>query len=157
MFVYTAKLSRKKIVFFLLAALLTAAVIFITAGFFGQSDKSAAPSVSGIRTNEDRVSYLTSLGWQVEPEPVETVSVRIPEKLDEVYAGYNSLQLSQGNDLTPYAGKLCTRYTYNVTNYPTGEDGVVADVIVYRGKIIAGDIQSVALGGFMQGLEYPKG
>ncbi|MBQ4427208.1 MAG: DUF4830 domain-containing protein [Oscillospiraceae bacterium] len=141
----------------LISVAVIAAVILIISGLFGQSDKNQTSPVSALRSNEDRVSYLSSLGWEVEEEPVETVSVRIPEKLGEVFSEYNSLQRSQGNDLEKYAGKLCTRYTYKVTNYPTGDDSVVADLIVYRGNVIAGDIQSVAIGGFMQGLEYPKG
>lgn len=157
MFVYTAKFSRQKIVIGLISVVVIAAVILIIAGVFGQSDKDTVTPVSSLRSNDDRVSYLSSLGWQVEEEPLETVSVRIPEKLDAVFADYNSLQQSQGNNLEKYAGKLCTRYTYKVTNYPTGDDSVVADLIVYRGKVIAGDVQSVAIGGFMQGLEYPKG
>ena len=36
-----------------------------------------------------------------------------------------------------------------------GED-VVADIIVYRGRVIAGDIQSITLDGFMSTLDYPK-
>ena len=34
---------------------------------------------------------------------------------------------------------------------------VVADIIVYRNRVIAGDIQSNALDGFMVGLKYPSG
>ncbi|MBR1841728.1 MAG: DUF4830 domain-containing protein [Oscillospiraceae bacterium] len=157
MFVYTAKFSRKKLVIGLISVVVIAAVILIIAGVFGQSDKDSVSAVSSLRSNEDRVGYLSALGWQVEEEPVETVSVRIPEKFESVLQDYNSLQRSQGNDLEKYAGKLCTRYTYKVTNYPTGDESVVADLIVYRGKVIAGDVQSVAIGGFMQGLEYPKG
>jgi hypothetical protein len=33
---------------------------------------------------------------------------------------------------------------------------VVADIIVYRNRIIAGDVQSAALDGFMTGLGFPK-
>ena len=47
---------------------------------------------------------------------------------------------------------LC--YLYKVLNHPK-ETEVFADIIVYRGRVIAGDIQSAALDGFMNGLEYP--
>ena len=37
-------------------------------------------------------------------------------------------------------------------NYPTGEKEIVADLVVSGQSIIAGDIQSTALDGFMTGL-----
>ena len=48
------------------------------------------------------------------------------------------------------------RYTYQITNYPNSSDQVVADIVVYRNRIIAGDVQSTALDGFMHGLAFPK-
>ena len=47
------------------------------------------------------------------------------------------------------------RYTYKILNYP-GEADVVADIIVFRNQVIAGDVQSVALYGFMHGLSMPE-
>jgi len=44
------------------------------------------------------------------------------------------------------------RYTYEILNYPTGDKGIVADIIIYRNSVIAGDVQSTALNGFMHGL-----
>ena len=45
------------------------------------------------------------------------------------------------------------RYTYEVTNYE-GESGkVYANVIVYRNKVIGGDICSEATDGFVSGFE----
>jgi hypothetical protein len=37
------------------------------------------------------------------------------------------------------------RYTFRVLNYPSGEDNIVADVVVHGNTVIAGDIQSTAL------------
>lgn len=31
--------------------------------------------------NEGRVTYLEKLGWQVEPEPVETLQIKLPADL----------------------------------------------------------------------------
>ena len=40
--------------------------------------------------------------------------------------------------------------------YPNTSDPVVADMIVYRGKVIAADVQSLsAKDGFMEGIEFP--
>lgn len=64
------------------------------------SDRTAAAA-----TNEQRVAYLNSLGWQVEPEPVETLSLTLPKELEEPYQSYNVLQRAQGFDLEPCCGK----------------------------------------------------
>ena len=47
------------------------------------------------------------------------------------------------------------RYTYRILNYPENES-VVADIIVFRNEIIAGDIQNNSLDGFMAGLKFPN-
>ncbi|MBR4014329.1 MAG: DUF4830 domain-containing protein, partial [Clostridia bacterium] len=45
------------------------------------------------------------------------------------------------------------RYTYEITNYD-GYDGVVyANILVYRNKVIAGDVCSADTKGFMHGLQ----
>ena len=70
-----------------------------------------------------------------------------------VIAQYNALQKQQGFDLEPYAGKEIESYTYELMNYPNGEEGVVAQLFVYKGRAIAGDIHSSALGGFMHSIK----
>ena len=158
MFIFTWKFSKAKaVILVLLLAAVLCAVILI-AGNRDRIERGQAEVASGSSdANDARLDYLSSLGWQVEPEPVETQTVVIPEQLDGVYRQYHELQLSQGFDLSQYAGLAARRYTYKVTNYPGDRDNVVADIIVYRGTIIAGDIQSVALDGFMSGLDYPGG
>lgn len=154
MFVYTWKLPKKAIVLGILALIVVVAAIVLIISLGGRSAETSAPGGVAL-TNEDRVAYLKSLGWDVETEPVESAAVTIPKEFGEVYKQYADIQSAQGFDLKSYAGKECTRYTYRVLNYP-GEDAVVADIIVYKGKVIAGDVQSAKLGGFMQGLEFPK-
>ncbi|MBR5381959.1 MAG: DUF4830 domain-containing protein [Oscillospiraceae bacterium] len=154
MFVYTAKFSRGKAValVLLLGAVLCCLILF--AG--GRSAKSAGAFSAVVRDNEQRVAFLESLGWKIGREPLEEQTVVIPQQFGEVYGQYNELQRAQGFDLTKYAGCEATRYSYEVTNYPGEEGTVVADMIVYRGRVIAGDVQSAAIDGFMQGLAYPK-
>ena len=151
MFVYTAKFSRKKLltVLLLLAAVI-ALVVFV-------SLRGCGKRAGAVRTNEDRVAYLEALGWQVEQTPLEEQDVVIPETFDGVYRDYAQLQTEQGFDLERYAGMEATRYTYVVTNYPGARDRVVADLLICRNRVVAGDVQSVALDGFMQGLRYPEG
>ncbi len=154
MFVYTWKFSKKKLTIAILALVVLIAAILLI--FSGGGEAKEAISLSGsARTAKDRVSLIKSLGWEIEEEPIETQSVVIPTEFTGVYADYAKLQEEQGFNLSKYAGKEATRYTYRVLNYPGVEDSVVIDIIVYRGKVIAGDVQSVRLDGFMQGLAFP--
>ncbi|MGX8698986.1 MAG: DUF4830 domain-containing protein [bacterium] len=156
MFVLTARVSRGKLMLGILAlAALVAALVLL----FAEKDTAPAAETAAVRpvterkisTNEERVAWLVSQGWLVEAEPIESKSVVIPREFSDVYAAYNELQKTQGFDLTPYAGREATRYTYAVKNHPSGGE-VVADLIVCKGKIIAGDVQSAALDGFMEPL-----
>ena len=71
------------------------------------------------------------------------------------YSQYLELQASQGFELTDYCGKRVKRYTYEITNYPTGESGIQAGLLVYKSTVIGGDVLSAQLGGFIHGLEMP--
>ena len=99
--------------------------------------------------------YLESFGWTVEPEPLAVEELLIPEEFDETYTQYLELQSSQGFDLTQYCGKRVKRYTYVITNYPTGETGVQAGLLIYKNTVIGGDVLSPQLGGFIHSLEMP--
>ena len=65
---------------------------------------------------------------------------------------YNELQKQQGFDLSQYCGEVCESYTYMLNSYPSGETGVIAQLFIYKGRVIGGDIHSASLGGFMHGL-----
>ena len=104
------------------------------------------------------VEFLNSYGWECESESIESASLKIPEVFDEVYSGYNELQLIAGLDLTPYKGKKAVRYTYLVTNFPddTGGEPVRANVLCVDSQPVAGDVMTVRLDGFMYSLNYMK-
>lgn len=101
-------------------------------------------------TNEQRIAFLESFGWQVSDEPEESGDVVIPSEFDGVYERYNELQAEQGCNLRRYAGKRCKRYSYAVLNYPD-EESVRANLLVHDGRVIGGDICSLELDGFMHG------
>ena len=134
----------------LVALAVVVAVILLLALKPSPAAETAAPAGT-VRSNEQRVTYLNALGWEVEPEPLEEQTVVIPRAFDGVYETYAQLQEAQGFDLAKYAGMEATRYTYRVLNHPSGDE-VVADILVYRDRVIAGDVQSTALDGFMTGL-----
>ena len=138
---FKPKLTRKSAVFIIIAAAaLLAVIVLICSG-------------GGLDTPEERAEYLASLGWEVDLSTEEERAVTLPSSLDGVLLTYNELQKQQGFDLTPYAGEDCRSYSYAVTNYPRGESGVIAQLIIHDGEVIAGDIHSSALGGFMHGLQ----
>ena len=118
---------------------------------------------SKLKTNEQRVALLESYGWQVDPEPRSEREVQIPKTFDDTYQAYNAIQLEQGLDLTPYQGKRATLYTYELTAYPTGEQGVIANLLIRRNRVIAADISSAEADGFVHGIteqpaaEQPSG
>ena len=160
MFIYSMRASTLKF-FAVVCVALTALVMMIT--FIPSYDggelqyittgTEAEINYSKIKTNDDRIAFLKQFGWSVNETPVEELEVTIPEKFDKVFTGYNEIQKRQGLDLSKYKGKTVTRYTYEITNY-NGESGkVYANVIVYRNKVIGGDVCSANVGGFIHGFE----
>lgn len=150
---FTAKLDRKKLLIgFIVFVLVICAIVL-----FFRKDGTSQTSAMGktVKNNDQRVEYLKSFGWEVDTEPIDEETVVIPRKFTDVYAKYNDIQKSQGFDLSEYGGMEAVRYTYKVLNYP-GEKDVVADIIVFRSNVIAGDVQSISLDGFMHGLEFPS-
>lgn len=160
MFVYSLRASTLKF-FAVICVALTALITMITfipgydGGELGYITTGSAKEINydKIKTNEDRVNFLSQFGWQVSAEPVETAEIIIPEEFDKIFTGYNEIQKRQGLDLSKYKKKSVMRYTYEVNNYQ-GEDGkVYANVIVYRNKVIGGDICSADVNGFIHGFE----
>lgn len=160
MFIWTAKLRRGRLAAGAAALLLALCGAVVLAGGLSSGEVDAvspAPaSPKGIKTNEDRVAYLESYGWTVSPEAVSVEELLIPEEFDETYDQYLALQSEQGFDLTKYQGKRVKRYTYEITNYPTGETGVQVGILVYKNTVVGGEVLSSQLDGFIHGLSMPE-
>lgn len=154
MFIVTAKVpKRRHLLPALLAAVLAVVVILcLRAGKGGADDSS--PELRA-ETNESRVKYLESLGWEVDGEPIETLRLTLPEELVEPYRSYNELQLKQGFDLTPFLGETLERCTYAVKNYPGHPNGCQADLYLSDGFIVAGDVVCTGADGFIATLDFP--
>ena len=157
MFIYSLKASTVKfcaVVCVALATLITLIAFVPVAAV----DRDAAASVNadidytGIKTNDDRIKFLSQFGWQVEQEPVEVLEVTVPESFDKIFSSYNEIQKRQGLDLSKYKKKNVTRYTYKITNYDGYDGTVYANILVYRNKVIGGDVCSADVKGFMHGL-----
>ena len=150
MLVMTTKVDKRKLL--IAAAALLAAIAGLL--FLGGNDSQPTVSMTTpatADTNEARVKFLTDLGWEVTTSPAEATEVRIPRDSDEVFARYNELQKSQGYDLTKYAGKKVMRYVYKINNYPDAKEPVYATLLVYKDRIIGGDITDTTPGGRVQG------
>ncbi len=100
--------------------------------------------------NVRNIEFLASYGWETGGRYIEKEKVVLPKNLDAVYENYNRLQKEAGLDIEPYLGQECVRYTYEVKNYPDkSETGVRANLLCCGEVIIAGDIMTTRLDGFM--------
>ena len=106
-----------------------------------------------IKTPEDRVSFFAQFGWEVNETPITENEIKIPDEFDKILKTYNEVQKQQGLDLTKYRGKTVTRYTYEITNYPNYEGKVYANVLIYKNRVIGGDICSADVNGFIHGFK----
>jgi hypothetical protein len=160
MYIFTTKFNKKKAVIAVLVLAAVLIAVILIAGAVGRSNASKAKETASlsavVKNNDQRVNYLNSLGWEVDKNPLEEQKVVIPREFSDVYKNYNEIQKSQGFDLARFGGIEAQRYTYKVLNYPDATGSVVADIIVYKNQIIAGDVQSNAFDGFMVGLKFPK-
>ena len=154
MFIFTAKVPKRRhlLPVLLIALIAVIAILHLRAGKAGADDKT--PELRA-ETNESRVKYLESLGWEVDGEPIEVLRLTLPGELVEPYRSYNELQLKQGFDLTPFLGETLERCTYAVRNYPGRTEGCQADLYLSDGLIVAGDIVCTGANGFIATLDFP--
>lgn len=157
MIIWTAKLHKGRLVAGGIAVAALICGVAVLLGMFGRAaTASATVSPKGIKTPEDRIAYLQSYGWQVKEEPLAVEELLVPEEFGSEYADYLALQESQGFDLTRCKGKKVKRYTYEITNYPTGETGVQVSLLLYKNTVVGADVLSPALDGFIHGLTMPS-
>lgn len=157
MLIITAKVLRRKLAFSVAAAALLccAALVMTLIPPAARQTAAAGPDIKRVKTNQDRVAYLQYFGWQVSEQPTAVEELLIPREFDGSYAEYLALQSSQGFDLERCAGKRVKRYSYEVLNYPTGESGVIANLLIHKNSVIGGEVLSPRLDGFLHGLSMP--
>ena len=151
MFTKYRKLSKKSAAAILIAtgAILAALVIIRTmpGSGFGLTE------VINVSETEGRVRYLSLLGWEVDSESESVTEILLPKDFGASLIAYNEMQRLQGFDLWDYRGMDCTRCEYIVTNYAGCEDTVYVTLFVRRGRVIAADIHSARIDGFMHGIK----
>ena len=113
-------------------------------------------SFDNVKSASDGVKFLSQYGWSVEEKPIDEADVTIPKDFDKILTLYNEIQKQQGLNLEKYQNKSAKRYTFKVLNYPNYEGTVYANIIVYKNKVIGGDICSANTKGFMHTLYMPE-
>ena len=159
MFIYSLRAGTVKLVGVICVALTVLITLIAFVPTYSANDATATGaaqvsySYDKIKTNDDVVSFLSQFGWQVDTQPVEVKTVTIPSEFDKVFAAYNELQKEQGLNLLKFKNKEVTRYTFSITNYADYDGTVYANVLVYRNKVIGGDVCSADVSGFIHGFE----
>lgn len=116
---------------------------------------SASDPVCDASTNADRVAFAEGLGIPV-IDTAQQRTVQIPYSFSDVYINYNELQKQAGYDLSRYKGCEVILYTYESAISEGEFSDARVNMLVYRGRIIGGDISSVQLGGYMLPLVRQK-
>ncbi|MBO7197088.1 MAG: DUF4830 domain-containing protein [Clostridia bacterium] len=150
MFIYSVRASTVKMVgLILLLAVALAVVVFMgPSGSVSALSTATGVDYSGIKSGEDRLAFINGFGIEVDKDSEAEEIFRMPDNFDRVIIGYNELQKRQGLDLSKYANKRVTRFSYRVTNYDS-EGEVYANLFVHRGKIVACDLSSADPSGFV--------
>ncbi len=150
MFIYSVRASTLR--FFAILAVTVCVLIGVMA-VSGADSVSAmsdgAYRFADISTKEDRLEFLSQFGILATGESEQAEDFSLPETLDRVLLSYNEIQKAQGLDLSKYCKKQVRRYTYEVQNYKDSGLTVYANLIVYRHRVIGGDISASGEGGFV--------
>ena len=149
MFAVNIRVSKIKLILFICAAVVMAVLIIAV---YNKSQKQQA--IKPVCNNEQEIiSYIASFGVTVATDSVKVDTVIVPSEFNEVYTNYNKLQIEQGFDLTKYKGKQLTRYTFSVTNYSQEGFDVFAEILLYDNKVVAADVYSTNVDGFIKALK----
>ena len=153
MFVYSVRASTVK---FFAVIVLTIGILVgaIAIGNSGAVVASASGNINfgNIKTNDDRLEFISQFGIEVTGEPKESVTFSVPENFDKIISGYNELQKSQGLDISKYKNKKVTRYTYEIDGYGDYDGPVNVNLIIYRNTVVACDVSSADPTGFIEPL-----
>ncbi len=161
MFIISLKSDKVKKLF----ALFVALILTLIGGVVYVSTQGTVPvsNIGGIDMKAfdamGRTAFLSQFGWKINPDPVEVKEIVIPEEFDDVYSEYNEIQKQQGLDLEIYKGVRVKHWSYEVLNYPGYEnsDGAIrANLLIYEGIVIGGDISNITLDGFMHTFFIPS-
>ncbi len=100
------------------------------------------------------VSFISQNGWLADTQSVDIKEKLIPAEFDDTYLDYNQLQKQQGFNLEDYRGTVVLQYSFPLLNYPgfEYEEGIFINILTYNDIIIAADICSTSINGFITGV-----
>lgn len=124
------------------------AVVVLVIAVCGEFSATSVSDRNGA-TNALRVAFAESIGCRIKEDSVSSRSVKIPARFSDVYENYNAVQKRAGFDLSDYRGCTVTLYSYPVISFNGCADGATLSLLVYRGRIIGGDVATCALDGHM--------
>ena len=155
LFIWSFRMSKRELIIIGVGLLIFIVAIIAIIGSAGSNAASAslgADYTTEAADDAGRRAFLEQFGWEIEPEPVSVKEVHLPKDMEGHFAEYNELQLRQGFDLTGFCGHRVKLWTYNVTNYPTGNKAV-ANLMIVDGRVVGGDISSTKTDGFSHGFD----
>lgn len=151
MFCINLCLTKKKIVFTALVLILVTAVL-LSFNIFTEK-----PAELKYCSTEERVGFASSFGWTADPLSEKQTQIVIPDVFEGSADEYNKIQISQGFDLTRYAGQQADLYTYDITDYPGHEKNVYIRLICIENNVVGGDIYCNDFDGFIHGINVKSG
>lgn len=156
MIIFTARLPR----FQFSTAVVAATVVTSALLVFGLAKSPYQAVISqedSVKTPSQGVAYLRQWGWEVEETALSSQTLLIPEDLDQSYQAYLDLQTDQGfPSLWEFRGETVQRYTYLISNYPTGATDMQVNLLLYQDQVIGGEVLSPQVDGIVHGLAMPS-
>lgn len=122
-------------------ALLAAAGIWVLSRNFADGSRGIPGG-----TNQQRIEYIESFGWDPGLTHCELQEIRIPVEFDDTYEVYNQLQREQGFDLRRYRAHSVKKYTYEISRTDDDPVPLYANLLVENGVIIGADVTSAEAG-----------
>ncbi len=116
-----------------------------------QADKSIL--LSNAEYDDIVYGFIAENGWLVDESSLIISEIDFSFESDVIEAEYVLLQKSQGFYVNDYLDKRVVKFSYKLINYPgyLNEDGIYINVFLCEQKIIAADICSVRIDGFIRG------
>jgi len=133
MFVFKIKLPKRRLAISFLCFCLLATFMLCVSITRGESYPEGSDE-------KLRKAYIYSLGYRVESRDYKKETA-IPENFSEAYEMYNDKQRLVGFDLSKFKGEKVTLY-----GYKTKDTKNLLTLIVWRGRIIGGDVFSLEKG-----------
>lgn len=106
-----------------------------TTALTGTSD-TAKPGKIKVKTTDDMVTYLVSMGVEADISTAKVDKVKVPKKWDDSFVAFNEVIKQSGLDLSKYKGKTVEKWDFVAPNKSTETDTVSAILLVYKKQVI---------------------